>query len=186
MLESEYEFTIHKDKDVDLYRKDFDKINKVKLVLPKACKITQNKFDELFERLSVTKIEYFQLDMTEAISSTTLSTADMLYAINKCIRCWNLKTFILQIPHLKLSNDQVDGLIYESLRNMTNLENLYVDLSGCVDTHSIVARAFEKLIPRLKSLENIFINMKECKLAKEEMNSISNVIKHVKVREFLF
>lgn len=180
MLESQYEFTIIKDKDIDTYRKDFDKVDTIKLDLKKN-KLSYPKFEELFDRLSRTKLTYFQLDMSNYADLDN----EKLSCIVKCIRNWNLKTLILLFPHVKFTDPQFESLIFESIKTMTNLENLYLDLEN-INFDSNKMRTMEKLIPKIKNLQNIFINIKSNNLSKDDIAKLSKELNHIPVREFIW
>jgi hypothetical protein len=179
MIDTQFDFKICKDHDVDTYKKDFDKVDKIRLDM-KNNKLSTLKFEELFERLSATKIEYFQLD----ISNFDKINSEMFEAIIKCIRTWNLKTLILQISGINISDSQFESLIFESLRTMTNLQNLYLDMER-VGWNKNKNRSIERLIPQLESLNNIFLNVKNNNLTKDEIEGISKMIKHIPSREFI-
>lgn len=179
MFESQYEFKVIKDHDVDSFRKDFDKVNRIKLDL-KNSHLSTIKFLELFERLAATKIEYFQLDL-----SNLALTNEMYEAIIKCVRCWNLKTLILLFAGIKLTDNQFHSLVYESFRTMSNLENLYLDFES-MGWSSNKSKSLEQVIPKLDSLNNIFINLRNNSLAKEDIQGISKVIQHIPAKEFVF
>jgi hypothetical protein len=180
MLDTQYDFSIIKDKDIDNFKKDFDKVDTIKLDL-KNNKLHPSKFEELFDRLSRTKISYFQLDLTNYSDLDN----EKLESIVKCLRCWNLKTLILLFSHVKFANPQFESLIYESIHMNSNLENLYLDLEN-INFDSNKMRTLEKLIPKLKNLQNIYINVKSNHLTKEEITKLSKAMNHVPVREFIW
>ena len=180
MIEQQYEFKIIKDHDVDTFKKDFDKIDSIKLDL-KNNKLHKVKFLELFERLSVTKLSYFQLDLSNYDGLDN----EKFEAIVNCIRNWNLKTFILLISGVKLTDTQFDSLVFESLRTMNNLENLYLDIQN-INFSKSKMKTLEHLIPKMENLNNIFINLRNNNLLKEDIAHISKEIQHIPAREFLF
>lgn len=180
MIDEQFTFTIIKDKDIDTFKTDFDKVDTIKLDLKKN-KLHFAKFEELFDRLSRTSINYFHLDL----SNYSDLDNDKLACIVKCIRNWNLKTLILLFPHVKLTDPQFESLIYESIKTMNNLENLYLDLEN-IGFDASKMRTLERLIPKLKNLQNVFINIKGNNLTKDEIAKLSKELNHVHQREFLF
>ncbi len=180
MVDQAYEFKIIKDHDVDSLKNDFDKVDTVKLDL-KNNKLHKAKFEELFERLSVTKIQYFQLDLANYEGLD----ADKFEAIVKCLRSWNLKTLILLFSGVKLADDQFESLIFETFRTHTNLENLYLDLES-IGFSKNKMRTLERIIPKLENLNNIYINLKNNDLGKNEIVQLSKEIQNIPARELLF
>ena len=180
MLDKQYEFKIIKDKDIENFKKDFDKVDTIKLDL-KNNKLSASKFEELFDRLSRTKIAYFQLDL----SNYSDLDNEKLESIVKCLRCWNLKTLILLFSQVKIADSQFESLIYESIHMNSNLENLYLHLEN-INFDSNKMSTLEKLIPKLKNLQNIYINIKSNNLKKEEITKLSKAMNHVPTREFLW
>jgi hypothetical protein len=180
MIEEQYEFRILKDKDIDTYKSDFDKVDKIKLDLKKN-KLHPIKFVELFDRLSRTKMSYFQLDM----SNTSDLDDDKLDAIVKCIRVWNLKSLILLFSNVKLTDTQFESLIFESIQTMTNLENLYLDLEN-IDFDENKLHTLERLIPKLKNLQKIFLNIKRNKITRNEIERLGKNLKHISSQELIF
>jgi hypothetical protein len=180
MVDKQYEFKIIKDHDVDNFKKDFDKVDTVKLDL-KMNKLHKIKFQELFERLAATRLNYFLLDLTNYDGLDS----DKVEAIINCIKNWNLKTLILCLQGVKLNDNQFNSLFYESIRTMTNLENLYIDLENSGATKSKL-KSLEHLIPKMNKLNNIFLNLRNNKIEKEDVNQISKEIQHIPAREFLF
>jgi len=179
MSENLYEFKIIKDHDVEVCKKDFDKLNKIKLDL-RNNKLSIIKFEELFERLSITRIEIFELDL-----SYTECSSSALECINKCLRFWNLKTLILKIVGIKISDSDFDSLIYESLKLMSNMTNLYLDLESLNKWTHNKSRSMNKLFSKLQ-LEKIYINLKNASCNKEDMEEISKSIKHISTKELIF
>ena len=180
MLESQYEFKIIKDHDVDSFKKDFDKVDSIKLDL-KNNKLHKAKFLELFERLSVTKLNYVLIDFTNYDGLDS----EKFEAFVNCIRNWNPKTLILLLSGIQMSDTQFESLIYESLRTMNNLENFYLDIQD-IKFNKNKMKSLEKLIPKLVNLSNIFINLKKNNLHNEDISHISKEIQHIPAREFLF
>jgi hypothetical protein len=180
MLESQYEFKIIKDHDVDAFKKDFDKVDSIKLDL-KSNKLHKAKFLELFERLAVTRLNYVQIDLTNYDGLDS----EKFEALVNCIRNWNPKTLILLLSGVKMSDTQFDSLMFESLRTMNSLENLYLDLQN-TDFNKNKMKSLEKLLPKLESLNNIFLNLKSNNLHTEDITHISKEIQHIPAREFLF
>jgi hypothetical protein len=180
MVDQSYEFKIIKDHDVDSLKSDFDKVDIMKLDM-KNNKLSKVKFDELFERLAATKLQYFQLDFMnyEGLDS------DKIDSMVKCLRSWNLKTLILLFSGVKMSDDHFESLVFETLRTHTNLENLYLDLERCNLSKSKL-RTLERIIPKLDNLSNLFINVKNNDLEKTDIVHISKEIQHIPTRELLF
>jgi hypothetical protein len=180
MVDQNYDFKIIKDHDVDTLKSEFDKVDSIKLDL-KNNKLSKVKFDELFERLSVTKLQYFQLDLMNYEGMHP----DKLESIIKCLRSWNLKTFILLFSGVKISDNDFESLLFETLRTHTNLENLYLDLERCGLSKNKL-RTLERIIPKLENLSNIYINLKNNDLVKNEIVQLSKEIQHIPARDLLF
>jgi len=180
MLEKQFEFKIIKDHDVDAFKKDFDKVDSVKLDL-RNNKLHKNKFEELFERLAATRIQYFSMDL----SNYENLDEDKFESIVKCLRNWNLKTLILFIPGVKLNDNQFESLFYESLRTMSNLENLYLDMEN-TNFNKSKMRALERVLPKLENLNNVYINIKNNNILKDDITTISKEIQNIPARELLF
>jgi hypothetical protein len=179
MFEDQYRFAIKKDLDVDISKKDFDKVDTIALDL-KHNKLKKAKFMELFERLSVRKFENLEIDLREYDGLDD----DKVLALIDCVRNYNLKTFILILSDINLTDDEFEGLIYKTMEKMTNLEKLHLELEN-INMTEIKRKVIEKILTKLKNIDTVYINLKRNKLTPQDISHISKAMHHIPNQDFV-
>jgi hypothetical protein len=182
MIDKEYEFKIYKDSDLDHYKKEFDKVDCIRLDL-RNTKLSKDKFQELFERLTVTshKLNALQID----ISDFDRLDDDYISYMSMSIRSLNLKTFIFNFSECQLTDSQFECLVYDSLMAMTKLEKLYLFMEN-IKFDECKAKILEKLFSKLKGLEYLYMDLKKNKLEKDDIAMFEKCFAHVYTKEIIY
>jgi hypothetical protein len=178
MLDQQYRFTIHKDEDIDKYRKDFDKINHIHLDL-RNHKLSNDKFIELFERLSATKLEDAHFDFEGLCFEES-----ELSAIIKCLSCWDLRKCSLNFDNVRIPDTQFERLI-DALRFMGSLEKLNLRFRN-IGMNDYKLKALCQHLEKVHNLENFFIDISGNGLEKEQIVHLSKVMNGFKARELIW
>ncbi len=175
MLENQYRFQIHKNDDIEKYRKDFDKIDNIILDL-RDHKLNHEKFNELFERLSMTKIHDACIDF----SNTPLDKLQV-ESFLKAIRTWNLRRCSLNFQNVPFSDEHFNSIV-DALRYMANLEKLSLNFQNCKINEEKI-RALEKIVEKLTNLECLELDLSRNNLKKEEIVNLSKIMNNIRTRE---
>lgn len=180
MLEDQYKFDIIKDSDIEQYKTDWDKVDTIKLIL-KHNKLSIPKFEELFQRLSATKIENLEIDLTDYEHLDQ----DRIQALVDCVRGMNLKTFVFLLSNVSLKDNQFNQLIYDTMENMFNLKTLYLELEN-VGMNSNKVKTLENLLSKHQNIKSLYINLKKNNLTKDDVAHVSKVTMHIPSRDIIF
>lgn len=175
---SPYDFEVIKNADIEKYKHDFDKVDTIKLDL-RNNKLSKGKWEELFQRLSATKIIHFQLNLDNYDELDDSKVMDLV----DCLKVWNLHSLVLNFSNVKLTDAQFEQIFYEAICMMTKLVKLAIDIEN-VKFDEFKARCLEKLLQKLQ-LKEFYLNIRRNHVSKDELARITKFMSHIPSRELL-
>ena len=147
-------YNITKADDIETFKGDLMQKNSLHVDLQKSGDISEDNWNLIFNQLAVGPKNEFSLDL----SNLNMDEGKIASFAN-CMQNWNLKKFNLHLAEAKLNDNQFQSLICESIKHMSNLESLDLNLEN-VEMTQDRRKCLENTINTLPNLKHLSVNIK--------------------------